>query len=197
MDDFPQAVNRRIPEPHGESDASRLTQVESPIEGGALEDAALDDFDAEVASVSERIREPHSLGLTPKQIRDRLPGVSSWAVNCAINRDAQAKAVHPGLRARALRLEGKTYEQIRAEVCVSSATLSMWLRDLPYPKPDSAAHAAHMNRVQKAHNDERRAAEKVAAFAEIGRVSDRELMLLGVALYWVEGARDKPQCHLA
>ena len=75
-------------------------------------------FEAEVASVTDQIRALRADGLTAKQIRERLPGVSGWVVNCAINRDAKAQAVHPGLRARAkdadreraraLRLEGKT-----------------------------------------------------------------------------------------
>jgi hypothetical protein len=167
-----------------------------------LETEAEAAFEAEVASVAERISALRTAGLTGKQIRERLPGVSTWAVNCAINRDAKARAVHPGLRARAkdadreraraLRLEGKTYRQIQAELSVAQSTLSMWLRDLPHPEPDRAAHTAHMREVRKAKLEERRAAEKAAAFAEVGEVSDRELMLLGVGLYWSEGAKDKP-----
>ncbi len=123
-------------------------------------------------------------------------------VNCAINRDVKAQAVHPGLRARAkdadreraraLRLEGKTYKQIQAELGVSKSSLSMWLRDLPHPEPARSLHAAHMHRVRKVRTDELRVAEKAAAFAEVVGISDRELMLLGVALYWAEGAKDKP-----
>jgi transcriptional regulator with XRE-family HTH domain len=189
MDTSPQTQSQRIPHPRSESDPNPSA-------------AATVEFEAEVASVSDRIRALRASGLTAKQIREALPGVSAWAVNCAINRDTRAHAAHPGLRARAkdadreraraLRLEGKTYKEIRAVVNVSSATLSMWLRDLPYPRPDRAAHAAHMNRVQTARNDERRRAEKEAGFAAVGVVSDRELMLIGVALYWAEGTKDKP-----
>ena len=68
----------------------------------------------------------------------------------------------------------------------------MWLRDLPSPRPDRTAHAAHMHRVRTAKTAVLRSAEKAAAFAEVGAVSDRELMLLGVALYWAEGTKDKP-----
>jgi hypothetical protein len=159
-------------------------------------------FEAEVASVTDQIRALRAEGLTAKQIREKLPGVSAWVVNCAINRDAKAQAVHPGLRARAkdadreraraLRLEGRTYKQIQAELRVSQSTLSMWLRDLPHPEPDRTAHAAHMRSVRKAKTSVLRATEKAAAFVEVGDVSDRELLLLGVALYWAEGAKDKP-----
>lgn len=109
---------------------------------------------------------------------------------------------HPGLRvrardadrerARALRLEGKTYKQIRAAIGVSSSTLSLWLRDLPHPQPDRAAHAEHMRRVLNARRSEQREARKSSAFAQIGEVSDRELLLVGTALYWAEGVKDKP-----
>lgn len=160
------------------------------------------EFETAVESVTDQIRELRSKGLNTRQIRERLPGVSAWVVNCAINRDARAQAVNPGLRARArdadreraraMRLEGRTYQQIRTELGTSKSTLSMWLRDLPRPEPNRAAHAAHMQRVRSERADARRVAEKAAAFAEIGSVSDRELMLLGVALYWAEGVKDKP-----
>jgi hypothetical protein len=158
-------------------------------------------FESEVASVDTRVRALRAQGLTGAQIRARLPGVSQWAVNCAINRDSQALQAHPGLRnrakdadrdrARTLRLAGKTYQQIRAEIRVSNSTLSLWLRDLPHPKPDRAAHATHMNRVRTQRNAERRVADKARAEAEIGHLTDRELFILGIGLYWAEGAKDK------
>lgn len=158
-------------------------------------------FESEVASIESRVRALRAQGFTGKQIRTRLPEVSQWAVNCAINRDAQALQAHPGLRSRAkdadrehartLRLAGKTYKQIRAEIRVSNSTLSLWLRDLPYPKPDRAAHAAHMQRVRSHRNIERRERDKAEAQAEIGHLAERELFILGVGLYWAEGAKDK------
>ena len=159
-------------------------------------------FESEVASISSRVEALRAEGFTARQIRDQLPGVSQWAVNCAINRDARALQVHPGLRSRArdadrerarvLRLEGKTYKQIRAEIRVSNSTLSLWLRDLPYPKPDRAAQAAHMHRVRSQRSAEQRVVDKTKAKADIGRLTDRELFILGVGLYWAEGAKDKP-----
>lgn len=181
MDTFPQALQSRV---------SQQRRIESRPRAQAGTEV---EFEAEVASVSDRIHELRARGLTPKQIREELPGVSPWAVNCAINRDASVQAAHPGLRARArdadrdraraLRLEGRTYKQIQAELGVSSSTLSMWLRDLPHPQPDRAAHAAHMHRILSARREEQREEQKAAAFAEVGEITDRELMLLGVALY--------------
>lgn len=104
MDTFPQALQSRV---------SQQRRIESRPRAQAGTEV---EFEAEVASVSDRIHELRARGLTPKQIREELPGVSPWAVNCAINRDASVQAAHPGLRARArdadrdraraLRLEG-------------------------------------------------------------------------------------------
>lgn len=43
-----------------------------------------------------------------------------------------------------------------------------------------------------ASRDHERAATKQAAAAAIGELSDRELFIAGVALYWAEGSKDKP-----
>lgn len=40
--------------------------------------------------------------------------------------------------------------------------------------------------------DQERQATKAAAEAAVGELSDRELFFTGVALYWAEGAKDKP-----
>ncbi len=48
-----------------------------------------------------------------------------------------------------------------------------------------------MHRILATRRNEQREAQKAAAFAEVGEISDRELMLLGVALYWAEGVKDK------
>jgi hypothetical protein len=160
-------------------------------------------FELEVSSLSARICALRRKGLTPKQIRAQIPEASQWAVNAAINRDAAARTAHPGLRARAkdelrekareLRLAGMTYKQIRADLgSVSNSTLSMWLRDLPYPEPDRVAQARHMREVRSAQTVARREQIKTAAFADIGQLSDREVFLIGVGFYWAEGTKDKP-----
>lgn len=40
-----------------------------------------------------------------------------------------------------------------------------------------------MHRILSARREEQREEQKAAAFAEVGEITDRELMLLGVALY--------------
>ena len=97
-------------------------------------------------------------------------------------------------RARELRLAGRTYGEIVAELGVSKSSVSLWVRDLP--KPDhSARHAQVMAEARwKPHRREReliRQQAHEAAAQELGRVTDRDLFVLGVGLYWSEGTKRK------
>ncbi|MGI5443870.1 hypothetical protein ACQEV4_42970 [Streptomyces shenzhenensis] len=100
-------------------------------------------------------------------------------------------------RARELRLRGWTYNQIRAELGCSKSSISLWVRDLPRPEPDCTPEEqrtrmnAGLAEFHAARNRERWAAKQAAA-AAIGELSDRELFIAGVALYWAEGSKDKP-----
>ncbi|MFG2194292.1 hypothetical protein [Streptomyces sp. NPDC048639] len=101
-------------------------------------------------------------------------------------------------RARELRGEGKTYDEIVAELGVAKSSVSLWVRDLP--KPDRPArrveHARAMAEARWAGYRRERNLErqqtKLEAARGIGRLSDRELFLVGVGLYWSEGAKSKP-----
>ncbi|MGW3492522.1 hypothetical protein [Streptomyces sp. NPDC001020] len=100
-------------------------------------------------------------------------------------------------RARELRKQGWTYNQIQAELGCSKSSVSLWVRDLPHPEPKCTPEEqrARMN-AGLAHLYASRAREreatKQAASAAIGELSDRELFIAGVALYWAEGTKDKP-----
>ncbi|MET9418046.1 hypothetical protein ABZY03_28430 [Streptomyces klenkii] len=98
-------------------------------------------------------------------------------------------------RARELRLAGRTYDEIVAELGVSKSSVSLWVRDLP--KPQKTAEQMHaMQEARWAPHRQRQAIArqqtKLGAAHEIGRMTDRELFLLGVGLYWSEGAKSKP-----
>ncbi|NUR68004.1 MAG: hypothetical protein HOQ47_19815 [Streptomyces sp.] len=100
-------------------------------------------------------------------------------------------------RARELRRQGWTYNQIQAELGCSKSSVSLWVRDLPHPEPKCTPEEqrARMNEgLARLHasRDQERQATKLAAAAAVGDLSDRELFLAGVALYWAEGAKDKP-----
>ncbi|MFJ4435257.1 hypothetical protein [Streptomyces sp. NPDC088923] len=100
-------------------------------------------------------------------------------------------------RARELRLKGWTYDQIVEEVGCAKSSVSLWVRDLPRPAPNftSAERARKAARTRwdpvLAEREEHRKRVKEEARAEVGQLSDRELFLVGVGLYWAEGTKDK------
>ncbi|MEU8933486.1 hypothetical protein AB0D30_26820 [Streptomyces sp. NPDC048409] len=100
-------------------------------------------------------------------------------------------------RARELRLRGWTYDRIETELGCSRSSVSLWVRDLPKPErraPKEQARLAARKRWEHelAVRDAERQETKAAARREIGELGDRELFMAGVALYWAEGAKDKP-----
>lgn len=99
-------------------------------------------------------------------------------------------------RARDLRRRGLTYDQIQAELGCSKSSISLWVRDLPKPdRPDAAEQARLAARKRWDHElalrDEIRTRTKHEASTQIGPLTDRELFMVGVALYWAEGTKDK------
>ncbi|QMU72820.1 hypothetical protein [Streptacidiphilus sp. P02-A3a] len=100
-------------------------------------------------------------------------------------------------RARELRLEGRTYDEIEEQLGVSRSSVSLWVRDLPKPPPrftraELAKRASEerwepLRRLREAE----RQATKAAAAGAIGELGDRDLFVMGVALYWAEGTKDK------
>ncbi|GAA2456146.1 hypothetical protein [Streptomyces macrosporus] len=98
-------------------------------------------------------------------------------------------------RARELRRAGRTYDEITAELGVSKSSVSLWVRDLPKPPtPPERLHRMREARWAPHRREQavmRRRTKQVAA-DEIGRMSDRELFLVGVGLYWAEGSKSKP-----
>lgn len=142
-------------------------------------------------------------GLSRRRIRDRLK-VSN---NDLLNRLVQGEPPPPwtrrpnakdDLRARAreLRRRGWTYDRIELELGVSRSSVSLWVRDLPRPPrrtPEEASAIARRGWERTlALREEGRRRTKTAAAAEIGTLSDRELFLIGVGLYWAEGNKSKP-----
>jgi len=97
-----------------------------------------------------------------------------------------------------LRKQGKTYSEILREVKVSKSTLSLWLRDVGLSKPQkqniSKKRMEAQKRGAKARRDERvRRTKEIHELArkEIGHLSKREKWLIGIALYWAEGSKQK------
>ena len=103
-------------------------------------------------------------------------------------------------QARELRAQGLKYTEIATRLGVSKSSISLWVRDLPTP-PRLSYHEnrkraadgvreywAAERKVREAH----RAVERAAAAAEIGGLTDREILIAGAIAYWCEGAKTKP-----
>jgi len=103
-------------------------------------------------------------------------------------------------RARELRSQGMDYEVIAAALGVSKSSISLWVRDMPRPARLSYAQcrkraAEGVRRYWAAERPAReaqRAATCAAAGAEIGGLTDRELIIAGAIAYWCEGTKNKP-----
>jgi len=98
----------------------------------------------------------------------------------------------------ALRKKGKTYSEILKVVPVAKSTLSLWLREvglstkqkqkISQKKLLSAKRGGEAKRKQRVD----RSTELFShSRLEIGKLSKRELFLIGVALYWAEGSKQK------
>ncbi len=101
-------------------------------------------------------------------------------------------------KAITLRKQGLSYLEILREVPVAKSTLSTWLKDVGLAKQQKqmlsekrrlgALRGARARHIQK----EKTVAQiKSAAKKEVERLSRRELWLIGTALYWAEGSKEK------
>ena len=103
-------------------------------------------------------------------------------------------------KARELRGQGLDYEEIAAALGVAKSSVSLWVRDLPTParlsyeecRKRSAEGAARYWAAERPVREARRTAIRVVAAAEIGELSDRELLIAGAIAYWCEGTKRKP-----
>jgi transcriptional regulator with XRE-family HTH domain len=103
-------------------------------------------------------------------------------------------------QARDLRQQGMHYEEIAAALGVAKSSISLWVRDLPVParlsyaenRKRSAEGARRYWAAERPVREARRAAVREAAAAQIGELTDRELLIAGAIAYWCEGAKSKP-----
>lgn len=97
-----------------------------------------------------------------------------------------------------LRKRGFSYSEILKEIPVAKSTLSLWLRSVGLARKqkqrltEKRLAAALRGSIKK--REQRIAITneiKTKARNEIGKLSNRELWLTGVALYWAEGTKQK------
>ncbi|MEV4877637.1 hypothetical protein [Streptomyces cyaneofuscatus] len=143
-------------------------------------------------------------GLSRRQIRDRLHVDNNDLLNRLLQGEpAPEWTKRPNAKddvrekARELRLQGMTYDQIQVELGCSKGSISLWVRDLPKPerkrsRDESSAIGRRGWEATLQRRDVERQAQKQRAADEVGVMTDRELFLLGVGLYWAEGTKSKP-----
>ncbi|QIY96401.1 hypothetical protein HEP87_23255 [Streptomyces sp. S1D4-11] len=159
---------------------------------------------ADFESLRERAIALRRAGLSLRQIRDELQVHNKETLQRLVTGEPPPEwTKRPNAkddlrdRARELRGQGWTYNEIQTELGCSKSSVSLWVRDLPHPEPrctpeeQRARMNAGLARL-RAEQDRVREETKRAAAAAIGKLTDRELFLVGVGLYWAEGAKDKP-----
>lgn len=109
-------------------------------------------------------------------------------------RRARAKDAERG-RARELRAQGWTYQQIAAELGVSTSSCSLWLRDMPNPSFERRFDGERWHASWAPVLRRRAAARqqtKLDAANEMLPLSQRDIILAGAVAYWCEGTKAKP-----
>jgi hypothetical protein len=92
-------------------------------------------------------------------------------------------------RARQLRAEAWTLQQIADELRASRGQVSVWVRDVDFtPAPRSPARRREPNSLQRRKQDE---IERLRAtgVARIGELSRKQFLVAGTALYAGEGSK--------
>lgn len=101
-------------------------------------------------------------------------------------------------RARELRAEAWTLQDIATELGVAKSSVSLWVRDVEFvPRPRNRGHRSmkpHPLHVRKMAEIDRCHREGVEL---IGRMSEREFLVLGLALYAGEGGKTQGEVRFA
>jgi hypothetical protein len=159
---------------------------------------------ADFEGLRERAVALRRAGYSLRQIRDELKIFNNDILNQLVKGEpppewTKRPNAKDDLRAKAreLRLQGWTYDQIEAELGCSRSSVSLWVRDLPRPEPrytpeEQRALMREGLARRRATEREKREETKVAALREISELTDRDLFMAGIALYWAEGSKSKP-----
>jgi hypothetical protein len=151
--------------------------------------------------LAERARSMRADGATYMEIKAAL-GVGTSTVSRMLGTTGRGQA-RPRIpsdvrqRARELRRGGESVPEIGRELGIARSTAWLITKDIaPTPGPDSAARRAAAGRAywkkQKANREARRQAAHSAWSRWVGELTEREMVLIGAAIYWAEGAKSKP-----
>lgn len=97
-------------------------------------------------------------------------------------------------RAVVLRRNGWSYKIIAKRLGVSKSSLSLWLRDVPYEPNRAVIERIRLGPARAAASKGRRRLTQILALRaqgqrDLGRLSRRDLLLLGLGLYLGEGSK--------
>jgi hypothetical protein len=130
-----------------------------------------------------------------QQLNEALKGEPppAWTLRPRAKDDLRAKA-------RELREQGLDYNRIAATLGVSKSSVSLWVRDLPRPerlsyeenRKRSAEGSRRYWEKERPAREARREAVRAGAAAEIGPLTNREILIAGAIAYWCEGGKNKP-----
>jgi len=104
------------------------------------------------------------------------------------------------LKACELRQQGKSIKEIAKLVSVSKSSVSIWCRDIILTKKQkerlkqNAITAGHKGRLIGAETNHKRKKDTIDLYEEAGReeiknLSDRDILISAVSLYWAEGSK--------
>ena len=106
-------------------------------------------------------------------------------------------------RAVTLRKKGCSYSEILTEIPVAKSTLSMWLRSVGLSQPQKQRLTDKKMAAMKNGWERKREIRvsttkriKDEARRDIKQLNDRDLWLLGIALYWAEGQKERDRGSL-
>lgn len=97
-----------------------------------------------------------------------------------------------------LRKQGLSYSEILKKISVAKSTLSLWLRSVGLSqkqkqKLTEKKSAAALRGAQARRNYRLAITKEIKdrAIRDVRRISNRDLWLIGIALYWAEGSKEK------
>ena len=156
--------------------------------------------------LKERIIQLRRDGKSRRQIKEILDLRSNRTLDDALKGEpppewTRRPNAKDGLRAcgRELRAQGLDYEEIAAALGVSKSSVSLWVRDLPRPAglsyEECRKRAAEGTRrywaTERSVRAAARSGTREAAAAQIGMLTDREVLIAGAIAYWCEGGKSK------
>ena len=97
-------------------------------------------------------------------------------------------------KAKNYRAEGYSYGMISEKLGLSKSTLSGWLKNIPYKPSEKAIARIGVGRTKSAQIKHKQKIDNIlemenSAKIELGKISKRDLWLLGIGLYLGEGTK--------